>query len=1179
MPDPKKIFVSRKWAKKLPKGGISPGGTALTDNGSGRNVYSALDDAVFAAGEGLPDSEFVILDDIFAGKRTFAWDNTLYGSDVKHFSSSDETVKDVTKFTRGGYTCTAQSKLVPARILKWSLGTVEDDGDAASGNNIVTADGFKNIVLQGTAAAPGREAETADLQGGGLTTVSHTYTCNNKNDAANREIDQYAISASAGGTMILQDRARVAQACGWAKEYSSEYHDDDILFGDGRFCADLDFGDPASTAFTGNRVYLLGNLPGYKEVSVSGGSGAAKLFGGSVSMTRSCGAIYHKDFPDDTDPRACWKDRKITKTGAVNMKGSGKLIITGEDSSVDLGHGYAEITIGAKAKAGDLYVEPMNFSAKSAYTRNAAWKTENFDFRFCQSQKSAGKLTLQNAALNSAVNYASVHLSAGAGAGQINNWYTATLKFSLAQEYTNVTAPGSKILNSEKYQNSVKTALSGSFTAGDAAVDKINGYKSVTIGSKISGATVNDMIRAGGVKSFTTSMIIARDQKTGWYKQAVTGSMTQKSGMNVHVSNGSAVTHSIEGALTASVMDSSVGNISGLLNETYKGKEIYLLDSGAFTLHPAMEREDNTYNVYVEQKYHQADTASPALKSVTVSSSFVSSSAMNVTLIDSEAGAVVNAKKVTAETSKEWFEEGNLTLIAGITSDGKTVETEKYTYGLDAKGRKTEDGALYGHWTTTTAADGTVSLSDLDVDGEISGYATVSLFDTWVNGSITAGSYTQTADYMAHGLESFNYAGDADDTAKAKTATGYMEKLQNDTPELSTSFGTLKLTGAEGADPNEKGIVAGSILNFKKVTLSTFDLKTGAGKYRIPTVIDGSIDSSDNSPADKIKTFLTVTGTGTDFEHVCKGDVKGFSTILVKGDLSVGGNVTGTAANDKLTVSKGFWIETGTISFDAGNDSMSVAGTAEIYGDLLFGDGKNTLSSAEYLYVKNNLSFGGGNDAMTVSGNTEIGGDLSFGDGKNTLKVNGLMSIGGALSGVSKFTGSGEIMMTGANYDNAVADLHLKEAGSLHCANTPGKTGKKPGLVRFADINSMEGFQGVQWELADNKKARTAKVTFNNADNTGWLGADDGSNFSDTIDLIRFQCKDASEVVFRAQTTRDGDVLNWSLDGGEVQSLICSSAEESASFSCDCSDGKKHTLNLTLGESNQGTIAYRFCKR
>ncbi len=177
----------------------------------------------------------------------------------------------------------------------------------------------------------------------------------------------------------------------------------------------------------------------------------------------------------------------------------------------------------------------------------------------------------------------------------------------------------------------------------------------------------------------------------------------------------------------------------------------------------------------------------------------------------------------------------------------------------------------------------------------------------------------------------------------------------------------------------------------------------GSGNFAISNATTGTIDGFGNSGI-----FLDIGATGT---HTITN-----AGILRGAVFSIGSD--STSGTNKITNS-GALI--GDLSFLGSSDSITNSGKGKngIFGDILLGDGINSVTNSGMIGSKDGVlivggTIFGGAAADTVTNSGTIFGDVALDAGTNTVSNTGLI-VGGVvlLEGADKFTNAGKGVIKG----------------------------------------------------------------------------------------------------------------------------------------------------------------------
>jgi len=298
---------------------------------------------------------------------------------------------------------------------------------------------------------------------------------------------------------------------------------------------------------------------------------------------------------------------------------------------------------------------------------------------------------------------------------------------------------------------------------------------------------------------------------------------------------------------------------------------------------------------------------------------------------------------------------------------------------------------------------------------------------------------------------------------------------------------------------------------------------------------------------------FTVTvfwGDGSDsiFSVTAAGTIPATAhTYATIGSKTVSVTVTDSAndgglATFNVSVVPGWLGANSAATWDAGNQTLTVTGSATVIGDPYnFGDAPNIydIGNSSYLLVDTQVADGGDGDALVhvaaITGNgttTVIGNNsLSVGNFSQTNLINnGAIALGGAaaVSGAVSGTGNMTIDTAGDFIANDFSQTNLVNNGAITLDSAAAVSGavSGPGIMTVAGTGNLTTNGFSQTNLVNNGMAwLNGAGTIGQVTGTGWLVIGNGSS-DNTVQLVPAATSDSVTNTQTALTISSGSTLD-----------------------------------------------------
>ena len=262
-------------------------------------------------------------------------------------------------------------------------------------------------------------------------------------------------------------------------------------------------------------------------------------------------------------------------------------------------------------------------------------------------------------------------------------------------------------------------SVAGSVKLTDAVAEKVENYKTVTLkNAEIASAKIDSNFTDSETEEYKTNEGDVTYKATWTDKTTATGSFTAVD---------SQVTYGITGYKTVKLTNTSVGDVESVVDSSKK-------DTAEFTgsYNDWKVIEDGEEIVFGNGKTTSAVTTKATGSLTFALDKNAKDDAYSIGTIRNFATVKVSGWDKDGEADK-FVTTGSITGALSVKSEGEVVY---------------ENGAVKsGKVDTEYKANGSVTLKDnVIVDGDISNFKKVSLTDTEVTGSVTGGEYTQTYD-------------------------------------------------------------------------------------------------------------------------------------------------------------------------------------------------------------------------------------------------------------------------------------------------------------------------------------------------------------------------------------------------------------------------------------------------
>ena len=558
----------------------------------------------------------------------------------------------------------------------------------------------------------------------------------------------------------------------------------------------------------------------------------------------------------------------------------------------------------------------------------------------------------------------------------------------------------------------------------------------------------------------------------------------------------------------------------------------------------------------------------------------------NASIIGSVIGST-NGKSAGAFTAKinknaDADTEYNAGAISGFTNVTLTgIVNKNLVKGLTVNGNII--GGTLDKNALPAATGSLKATNGVDITGDVSGFKTVALTNSSVEGNITgsiteisSGSFTFKVDKNANADAEYN-AGAISGFTNV-TLTGIVNKnlVKGLTVNGNIIGGTLDknaLPAATGSFKATNGVdITGDVTGFKTVALTNSTVK-------------GSITGSTNGKSVGSFTLKIDKNADLSKDYGVYGDISGFTNVTLTGlndkklgfeFAGVGGGICGgTMANEVLTATgtfkatnalvnngiiTGFKTVTLTDSVVLGIDAYGTKGSTVNLTNAVGG----YINNVNKVNVKKGISSVGYSgtemsDTFSIAKNATciIYEGINLGE-NDKFVINGTAIFGAGASintsGVYTISGSGEIAADTETLENIKSRIEL-----------PAKS-----KVKFVDLGAYsDGFQSTTYEQSDNtaKKARKTSDQYI----SGWLNGDtSGETFSDTIDYIKFTA------------TKDGKLQLNTFDAGESWDTAAKlvlydtkTKQESDDFDGTVAAGSTYVIGIKCKEETDFSFSYQ----
>ena len=520
------------------------------------------------------------------------------------------------------------------------------------------------------------------------------------------------------------------------------------------------------------------------------------------------------------------------------------------ESALDYLAGYTNVTLKGGSFAGQLIGGSVNYSTSRQITN--VDDEQDFKKTFSANTKGAGTLTVSDSELGAASGYATAEIS---GESNFSNIFNYTETVSEKSNYT--------WKETEKFDTDLETMksdLTKSVTmasAGKATITNlgekdedardVTGYSTVTVSKSDVGN-----LTAGGYTMKTTSSSSADDKKANADADVIRTSKSSSSTNRTYSQSG-----------TLDVQNGSTGMIDGFSKVTLN----------------KVTSVDGSIVASSFSYYNTINAAGFAGKSQATSSStsevdLDTDEELSYQASESASESAAAGGTLTISTGSV---DGGIAGFATVTAAQVTVEggiaAGKFSYSSNGS----ESGKLADEsentkysYTLSSSAAGTLNVSkDSVINSNITGFATVTLDDTEVNGYIYGGNTTDS--YNSNHSES--------------NKNGYVE---SNSSKYSTKWnGTGKLEAEDGS-------VAGTIRGYATVTTDEVEISGGlinVGSYTYNSSHDDSEDTAKSKEQSKNTMSLSMVSGGT---ATLKETTVGITEVDVQG-LNAEGSVIGFA--------------------------------------------------------------------------------------------------------------------------------------------------------------------------------------------------------------------------------------------------------------------------------------------
>ncbi|MBR7143981.1 MAG: C10 family peptidase [Lentisphaeria bacterium] len=914
------------------------------------------------------------------------------------------------------------------------------------------------------------------------------------------------------------------------------------------------------------------------------------------------------------------KDGNTLTRQTTNGKSASGFVEISKGSNAGNVSGYLTVEI-ADSTVGTLEGGQKSVANTSKMTNSEKLYQLNISLK--ESSSASGSADLKRGSeVSNIENYKNVNLQ----------WATVTGVISSSKE--DFTKSENLVNTGKKFTRNitVKQTLDsdGSLQVDNSSVGSICGYSNVVLNSAVVENISRQADDGGAYRKQNDSWSISLDSKSGKVNGYLTESMNFINSGKLSVAGMKSDVESIKNFSNVTVFDSKVGDISNNVLVKDEKKYLYIWDD---------------IDIYGEQQDYTVDTEKAdrvvVLKSVEKSAANGSVTIQNNSSVGDISGydkvvltgngsvdsidAVSGSKEVvytdTTQNKNDVAASGAITRsitekpATSVKIDGyevtngisgyKTVTAGKAKIGGDIKlgsaytGKtvtafSTKAGIVTKTYsqTTTYTNNGSVSLKDSDVTGDISNYAKVVLDKSSagdiVNNTMVkdAVKYSETWDALDLQidpentilLEDFIYAPVATTNKLSEqsqeAANGSIELKNNSTAGNISGYNTVKLTGNA-----EDGLSVGYIkatdnaygsykYDYKKasdkggksakvteniavapaasVTVAGYNVTGNITGYKTvkltDTVVDGNVDLGGNYTA---KAVTTYSGNRSNIEEIITYKPAG---VLNGQDISVRdinnynkvelkNSVVGDIYQSYIVKEVKTWEDNKQISCDS---TVKLSGTVTLnetsagnitnYQSVVFNNGK-----AEMLNNVANVKVSGLFNSISSLIATGSNDGITV-NKKSVLNIENAVDFGEGTKDTLTVNGT---LVLGDSFQTLAGVDKLAGKGVI-AANSDVWAKLGSDLDGFAGTrldlgNTAAGFRGVEFEAADNAAA-TAFEWDGETTYTGRLGIGDDVDFADDVDYIRLVAEKESTLTIASSAWENGtgDIVRIS-GGNEIE--------------------------------------------
>ncbi len=962
---------------------------------------------------------------------------------------------------------------------------------------------FKNVFLINTRLndIDGGNAEVKTSQrysNGGKTLTRHTSHTNSASGFFKAEDNAVVQDVSGYQTVEITD-SRVGALIGGKKKSSEDYKNTD---NGKKYTESVKESSSATGSVELEKVTGYGNIENYKNVNLQWATVNGLIKNNKVDFSKS----------ENYSETAKKFTRTITVKQTLSSDGSLKVNHSTINGNIQ---GYDKVILNS-SQVGN--VSRLAEDGGSYRKQNDSWKIS----KDAETGKITGKLVEsmtytnggtfsisgETASAQMVENFSKVAVGGGAAVGNISNnvllkdfksylyiWDDSAL-YGTQTVYT-VNTANARVTILESVE---KHAANGNLTVSDKSqTGNISGFNKVVISGKGTVGSITAVSLNNGGIICGTYEVKYKDTSKNKEDLAASGSITTvvttKSAASVKV-EGYTVNGDISGYKSVTVVDGTVnGDID--LGDAYTAKDVisYSTRKGIVTKNYS---ETVTYT----------NSGSLKLTETVVNGGIYGYSKVVMDEASTDGSDIVNNTAVKSEIkyneswdSLEWLRDPE-----GVMS------LEEFM------AQAPEQNGLLFKRLDHSAANGSVTMKNNSVAGNISGYKTVKL------------------------------EGNAHDDKKAALTVGSIKALITGNDTVCGSFKreeNIKYADSEGKNYTRTLTVTAAPAN--SVTVFGYDVNGDISGYKnvklTDTNVAGVIERGSDSKEKSVTVYTTVNGkvsktvdtvitykqngsfSATDTVAAVGGNpaaVKGYNTVVlvnstvgdiwqsdvikeVKREIFDGNNQT---LNDIVPTRK----LTGSVKLSDG----SVAGNITNYKTVTLENSEvgNLINVNKFTVSGMWNSAGGftgtdGNDNVTVNKNSvlRISGAMDFGKGdKDKITVKGTLvwENNAAINGLEAVAGSGTIAAGSALFkDINNAFINSFEGTLLDLGNT------------------STGFRGVEFETADDDQA-TAFEWDGASAYEGWLGAGDDIDFTDSVDYIKVTAKEHSTLIISSEEWGSG---------------------------------------------------------